>query len=249
MIAADFFAAAEALPLGLLRDVTRGGGLVVVAPHPDDESLGCGGLIAEACGRGIDVQVVVVSDGTGSHPGSKLYPPARLRDLREAETCAAMAALGLPAAAIRFLRLPDRFVPTEGPQADTARDAIVAAAAETSAGAVCVTWHHDPHCDHAATATLVAGIGPRLGAARVLAYPVWGWSVPPDTDVGQAPRGLRIDITRHLVAKAEAIAAHRSQTTNLIDDDPDGFRLAADMLAHFARPFEIFLEVDAEPVH
>ena len=138
-------------------------------------------------------------------------------------------------------------MPTDGPKADAARDAIVAAATETAAGAVCVTWHRDPHCDHAASAALVAGLGPRLGAARVLAYPVWGWSVPSDTDVGLAPRGLRIDITRHLAAKAKAIAAHRSQTTDLIDDDPDGFRLATDMLAHFARPFEIFFEVDPEP--
>jgi len=40
----------------------------------------------------------------------------------------------------------------------------------------------------------------------------------------------------------QAIAAYRSQTTNLIDDDPNGFRLTAEMLENFAQPWEIYLE-------
>ena len=246
MIAADFFAAADALPLASVDDITCGGGLVVVAPHPDDESLGCGGIIAAACMRGIGVRLVVVSDGAGSHPGSRLYPKTKLRALREAETRAAMAELGLGTEAIRFLRLPDRFVPTQGHAADAAQDAIMAAVAEVAAGAICVTWGRDPHCDHAAAAALVAGLAGRLGDVRVRAYPVWGWTLPPDTDVGAAPRGWRVDIAPHLAAKAKAIAAHRSQTTDLIDDDPNGFRLTPDMLERYGRPFELLLDV--EPV-
>lgn len=43
-------------------DVAKGG-VVVFAPHPDDEVFGCGGLVAMLVERGIDIHVVIVSDG------------------------------------------------------------------------------------------------------------------------------------------------------------------------------------------
>ncbi len=244
MRAGDFLTAAEALPFGSLDEICAGGDLVIVAPHPDDESLGCGGLIAAACARGIPVRLVVISDGTGSHAGSQRYPAAKLRALREAETYAAAAELGLSRDAVTFLQLRDRFVPTYGPDADRARCAIVKAAGR--AGAVCVSWLHDPHGDHVATARLVLQAQAALGSARLFFYPIWGWTLPLDTEVGAAPKGLRFDISNFLDAKAAAIAAHRSQVTDLIDDDPNGFRLTDEMLANFARPYEILLAVPRE---
>src|SRR5437762_25173 len=86
----------ESAPYASLETTTQGGPLLVLAPHPDDESLGCGGLIAEACGRGQDVHVVILTDGTGSHPNSRAWPRHRLKALREAEAREAVAALGLP---------------------------------------------------------------------------------------------------------------------------------------------------------
>ena len=246
MRADAFFAAAQALPYAPLHEITRGGGLLVVAPHPDDESLGCGGLIAAACAAQVDVRLIVVSDGVGSHPNSRRYPRDALRELRETETLAAAAALGLDPKAIRFLHLPDRAVPTEGRDAEAAREVIAGSARACAAGAVCVTWQHDPHCDHVAAADLVAR-GAFPSGTRVLAYPVWGWTLAPDTEVGAPPRGLRFDISDRLEAKAAAIAAHRSQTTDLIDDDPTGFRLAPEVLAHFARPYEILLDIEGAP--
>ena len=44
--------------------------LIVVAAHPDDESLGAGGLIAEAAALGVPVTVVVATLGEASHPDS-----------------------------------------------------------------------------------------------------------------------------------------------------------------------------------
>ncbi|MGU3537943.1 PIG-L deacetylase family protein [Methylobacterium sp. A54F] len=243
MQAEAFLAAAEALPLAELDAIARGRGLVVVAPHPDDESLGCGGLIALACVAGLPVRLVVVSDGVGSHPNSRLYPPERLRALREAETREAAAALGLAPQHVRFLRLPDRFVPTTGPDAEAAVAAIVEAVERCEAGTLFVTWRYDPHCDHEASAELAARALARLPGIRLYEYPVWGWSLPPGTEVGDPPRGLRLDVAAAGPAKARAVAAHRSQTTALIADDPDGFRLEPAMLARFAGPFEIFLEV------
>ena len=119
-----FFAAADALPAAGLTEWIGDGGVVIVAPHPDDESLGCGALIAEAVGAGRPVRIVFLSDGTGSHPNSRRYPAARLRALREGEAQAAAAALGLAPAHIEFLRLPDRAVPSSGAEAERACAAI-----------------------------------------------------------------------------------------------------------------------------
>ena len=49
---------------------------------------------------------------------------------------------------------------------------------------------------------------------------------------------------RHLAAKRRAVAAHRSQFTRLIDDDPAGFQLPPELLALAFRPFEVFLAED-----
>ena len=242
MRAAEFLARAGGMPIVTLPALTDGRSIVVVAPHPDDESLGCGGLIAEAGRIGISVRLVVVSDGAGSHPNSPSYPPDRLRELRERETLAATGHLGLDPQHITFLRLPDRAVPRSGPAATRAADTIAGIARDCDAGAVFATWRHDPHCDHEASAEIAASACGRLPGIRCHAYPVWGWTLPADREVDSVARGVRLDVSRHLDAKGRAIAAHLSQTTALIADDPTGFRLTPAMLAHFAGPFETFLE-------
>lgn len=242
MRADALFAALEAAPVVPLDALAGRGGVVVVAPHPDDESLGCGGLLAAACRAGRSVRLVVVSDGCGSHAGSRLFPPARLRALREAETVEAAGTLGLYPEHTRFLRLPDAAVPKEGRAADAAAAAIAAVAREAGASAIFVTWRHDPHCDHEAAAAIVDLARRRLPGIRVHAYPVWGWRLQAETEIGAPGRLLRLDISGEREAKRRAVMAHRSQTTDLIGDDPTGFRLAAEMIDRMCGPFEHFIE-------
>ena len=93
---------------------------MVLSPHPDDETLGAGGLIAEACAEGQDVDVIVVTDGSGSHPRSKQYPRQKLVDLRYSEVHRAGVALGLQPDRVKFLGLPDTMAPKAGPLFDAA---------------------------------------------------------------------------------------------------------------------------------
>lgn len=237
-----FFHGLAAAPTVSLEALTGGRGIVVVAPHPDDESLGCGGLIALARRGGHCVRLVVVSDGCGSHPGSQSYPPPSLRALRERETIDAGSHLGLAPSAIRFLRLPDAGVPARGAVAQGAADAIGAAAAAIDAGTIFVTWRHDPHCDHGAAAAIVDLVRAQRPGIRVLAYPVWGWTLPGDRDIGEPGIGLRLDVSAVQSIKRRAVSAHRSQTTDLIADDPQGFRLADAMIERLCGPFELFVE-------
>ena len=242
MRADAFLAAAERLPLADLDAIVGDFGVVVIAPHPDDESLGCAGLILGAGARGIPVRLIVLSDGIGSHRASSKFPPERLRALRERETLDAAEALCLSSENVTFLRLPDGFVPGEGRDADVAAETVVSIARECAAGTLFVTWAHDPHCDHAAAANIARLARESLPLIRLIEYPIWGWTLPSDTEVGEPPRGSRLDIADHLATKRAAIAAHRSQTTDLIDDDPNGFRLSREMVARFLRPFEVYLE-------
>src|ERR1700746_771451 len=85
----------QALPVGTLTDVIGSKTCLVLAPHPDDESLGCGGLIAACCAAGRPPGVAILTDGCASHPGSCAYPPQRLAAIRKQEVTSAVGHLGL----------------------------------------------------------------------------------------------------------------------------------------------------------
>lgn len=247
MPAADWLRDAEKLPLVGLDALVPEGGVAVLAPHPDDESLGCGGLLAALAEAGRPGRVVVMSDGAGSHPRSRTHPGPVLRDLREAEAREAVRALGTPEPV--FLRWPDGDVPVAGPRFAAAVEAVAGACA--GFGTLAATIDLDPHKDHVATWGIARAVAARTGV-RLLGYPVWSWRhlYPEIAPVEPAalpgpPRGWRLDIAPWLDAKRRAVAAHRSQTTRLIADDPSGFVLNEAVLRVLLRPFELYLEMPA----
>jgi LmbE family N-acetylglucosaminyl deacetylase len=91
--------------------------LLVIAPHPDDETLGAGGLIQEALAEGIDVKVIVVTNGDGQRfaplaikgrvrPRSSDY--VAMGEMRQQETLSAVSHFGLGLQDVIFLGYPDR---------------------------------------------------------------------------------------------------------------------------------------------
>ena len=77
-------------------DLTDCPGLVVVAPHPDDETLGLGATAAHLVASGVDVQVVSVSDGGAAQTGASPLDPTRLEATRRGELLRATRVLGVP---------------------------------------------------------------------------------------------------------------------------------------------------------
>src|SRR5665213_2934225 len=239
--AADIMADFHRLPIADLDTITNGRKVTILAPHADDESLGCGGLIAELTARSQPPVVVIVTDGTGSHPSSVAYPAPRLRELREQEALAAVSILGVPGDHLNFLRVRDTATPTCGPEFYSIVHRVEHLMCRYSSDILCAPWLYDPHGDHEATQIIARAAATRTGA-MLLSYPVWGWLLEDDIQLPDAPIvGWRLNIEKHLELKRRAICAHASQYTNLIDDDPNGFRLPADLLSVFASPYEIFL--------
>lgn len=242
--AGDAIRAMGNLPIVPLEIITNAKPMLILSPHADDETLGCGGLIAAAAAAGHPPFVLILTDGSGSHPNSPSFPPARLKALREQEARSAVGILGLTDGCIGFLGVRDTAAPMEGEHFDAAVAAIISTASSVGAPCIAAPWQYDPHCDHLAAHRMAAAAAARCGV-RHLAYPVWGWTLPPDAQIpGPAPSGVRLDITDHLDVKRRAIAAHASQYGGLINDDPQGFRLPQGLLEIFSRPFETFLTMD-----
>ncbi|WP_022720532.1 PIG-L deacetylase family protein [Rhodopseudomonas sp. B29] len=244
MIVAEYFDAIRRLPMGSLKDLTGGAPCVILSPHPDDESLGTGGLIAAACDAGHRVEIVLITDGGASHPQSPTYPRQRLIELRRAELEQAAELLGLPPDHLHHLGLPDTQAPTEGPPFDAAVHAIAAICIHAGAKSLLVTWDGDPHCDHQATARIAEAVCRQHPQIALWAFPIWGWHLDPAAPLDRPPpEGLRLDISAQHGRKRAAIDAHVSQMTDLIDDDPDGFRFTDQTLAPFVGPYEYYLKV------
>jgi LmbE family N-acetylglucosaminyl deacetylase len=241
--AARVHAGLRKLPSGDLHEQTGGVPLLILAPHPDDETLGCGGLIAHAVATGQPVSVLVLTDGTMSHPNSRAWPAARLRRVREEESRHAASALGLDPAHVEFLGLPDTRAPRDGEAARRAASAIAAHAERVGARALFTTWRHDPHADHLA-ASILGGMAAALTGAVLFEYPVWGWTLPPRRllDAGD-PLGFRLDVADNLAAKRRAIACHRSQLGQVVLDDPAGFVMEQTFVELFTGRWETFLRI------
>ncbi len=232
-------------PLSAPPPVPEEEGFLVLAPHPDDETLGCGALLATAFAQGSRAHVLILSDGARSHPNSRLWPPARLAHLRREEAIEAVRRLGGTREAISFLDYPDCDVPASG-------ERMIAAAGQTlermrtlTLRTLLVTSPADPHCDHLAAARIAREVARRDVGIRLLFYPVWSRRSEQDLSEEGRYRLHRFPAGPHAATKRHALMAHQSQLGGLITDDPSGFALPPDFIETMLVEDEIYLE----PIH
>lgn len=202
---------------------------VVVAPHPDDEILGVAGLMHRLGAA----ELVAVTDGEASHPGSTVYTPARLGALRRTETADALDRLGLGAIPVHHLAQPDGGID---------EDALAGSLTSLlSPGRWCLaTWRGDGHPDHEAVGRAAARACAATGA-RLLEYPIWTWHwAEPGDDRVPWHRARRIPLSpATMAAKAAAIAAFPSQIAPLGPAEADAAIVPPHVVARFARAFEV----------
>ena len=223
------------------RLVLDRGSVVVLAPHADDESLGCGHLLASLWAEGGAAHVICLTDGAASHPASRTHPPTRLRAIRRTELGRAVTRLGGTRADVTFLDFPDAASHRlHGPGADMARS--IGVVLDCIAPATLIAPSPlDPHCDHEAGARAArVAVATRPGM-RLLFYPVWSrWKA--SDRAAPVPEGTAAFAWAggSPGQKRAAIDCHRSQTGAVIHDDPDGFAMPEGFAAFFAEAPELY---------
>lgn len=188
---------------------------LVIAPHPDDETLGAGALIHQAAREGRLAGVAYLTDGSGSHPQSagRGLVCARRRE-------AALALRRLAGSDVATLHLGWRDAYPSGPGdalfARTCRR-LVAWCEGSRVDAIAVTALDEPHCDHRAAAQMARAVErASRRRIRIAEYHVWG--SPPVSSTGAGLRTCAMPAGH----RRQALAAHRSQTSA---SHGPGFRL------------------------
>jgi LmbE family N-acetylglucosaminyl deacetylase len=199
---------------------------VVIAPHPDDETLGAGGLIAAQRRRGVPVLILGVTDGEAAYPNSP-----NLGQVRAKERSKAMAELGVPITSIVRLRMPDSSLSFHEETLEGLIRPLIPADA-----LVLAPWRFDPHPDHEACGRAAERLA-ASGGYILLSYFFWTWhQCTPERLKGLPLRRFVLD--GQMRASREAALMHyNSQLTHNRGEAilPDVTLLPA------RRPFETFL--------
>jgi LmbE family N-acetylglucosaminyl deacetylase len=239
------------------RDVTAeltGGPLLVIAPHPDDETLGCGAAIMRTADADHAVHIVIVCDGRHSHKEAGV-PADRMAEIRRGEVLEACRRMGVPPERVTLLGHEDRHVAASAREAAEGLERIVA---ETNPKVILAPSGIDAHPDHRAIHAIVCRLVERGRIkAPVYEYPVWFWSPgawmtlrdpalrrliqlalrPLRTAVRSRPLLVRTD--GYLERKRHAMDAFESQMRKN-PEHPEWPVLAEDFLASFFRRYELF---------
>ena len=171
--------------------------VLVIAPHPDDEAIGCGGALRLHATSGDPPDRVVCVYLTSGELGLKHLPIAQAHAIREAEATAAAAILGI--AQTHFLRQPDWFLADFIPQtAELLADLLH----QENPELIYLPHAQDNHPDHRATTDILRATGFAPPATRTCEI----WSPLTSFDHVQ-------DITPVMHAKLRAIRAYKSQLT------------------------------------
>jgi LmbE family N-acetylglucosaminyl deacetylase len=203
------------------------GPLVVVAPHPDDETLGAGGLIHTwAVRHELPVVIVAVTDGEAACPEIP-----NLAAVRRGELQAAQHELANTGVDLVHLQLPDGSVSRHQRALAAALSAIT-----PDRATIIAPFEQDGHPDHDAAGRVAREVADRRDAVFAQ-YPIWAWHrATPAIFAAHALGSFMLSPSAQR-AKQSAIRRYRSQ----LNDRPGGAIVPAHVLEYFARPYEVFV--------
>ncbi|MEU0791952.1 bifunctional PIG-L family deacetylase/class I SAM-dependent methyltransferase [Amycolatopsis sp. NPDC005961] len=206
---------------------------LVVAAHPDDETLGASGLLQRLHAAGTAVTLVVATDGEAAFPAAGAAERRELARTRRRELADSLRAQGLSAVEPVWAGLPD-----SGLAAHEDELTEVLRGHADGHDLCLLPWPDDPHPDHRAAARAALAAAPV--PAQCWSYPIWLWHrLRPDDPAIPWSRARALRLTRaEQDAKAAAIATFTSQLKpGPRGEDPI---LPDEVLAHFAGDAEVF---------
>jgi N-acetylglucosamine malate deacetylase 1 len=170
--------------------------VLVLAPHPDDETIGCGGTLCQHIERKDSVEVVFLTSG---ELGLREAPKEEAHRVREAEAHKACAALGI--SKLHFLRLPDWEL---NENTEAALKALTPVLERANPTLIYLPHPQESHPDHAATLplTLESCEKANLTGVKLFTYEVWSPFRTCDSVV---------DISSYMDRKLEALSHYVSQ--------------------------------------
>ena len=214
---------------------STGRSALIIAPHQDDETLGCGGLIALKRLAGTAVWVVFLTDGAAAEKPVPGLDHKDFVDLRKREALQALAVLSVVENSVVFLDIPDATLRNRR-SAEIATERLSSLLATHRPEEVFTPHRHDRHPDHEAAWLITNAAIQRAGLhVDLFQYAVWLlWSAPLFGGLfrGHLTGARALCIRSVQRRKARAINAYASPCATL----PRGF------LAQFCRPFEMFFQ-------
>lgn len=210
--------------------------LVVVSPHPDDEVLACGGLMAATHALGMPVVVISVTDGEACYPGQSAWPPTRLRRIRQQELARALDCLGLPDRDRHALHIDDGAVAGSETALATHLVSLL-----RSDDLVLGPWRLDAHPDHEAVGRACA-IAAASRGCTLREFPVWGWHWldPQDAPQAWAP-ATRFPLGAEVVRRKRAAIMQFSTQLGAVDGLDCAPILPPAVVQRFERDYEVLI--------
>jgi LmbE family N-acetylglucosaminyl deacetylase len=212
--------------------------VIVVAPHPDDEVFGAGGLIQAALRAGVPAEVIAVTDGEGSHPLSKTITAHELALTRRRESARALERLGWRDPLVTSLHIRDGAIGESRDQLASLLTGILVP------GDLCVApWRFDGHPDHDACGEAALQACHDVGAT-LMGYLVWAWhwADPRGADIPWS-HCRRLDLSRRATARKRwSSLAFQSQIRSLGPSEADAAILPLPLLRRFWRSYEVFVD-------
>lgn len=210
---------------------------MVFSPHQDDETIGCGGLIALKRKFNVPVSVIFLTDGRNSHMYSRLEAPQDIVQIRRQEALHALSILGVRPSHTHFLDQVDgslRRLPPK--QQHLFIEQLVQLLLRYQPEELYVPHRKDNHPDHESTYELVqAAIAQTRLQVELFQYPIWlFWEslIIFDLKLHDLKHAFRVETDLVHDQKKQAIAAYQSQHVLL----PPGF------LKQSLLPYELFFK-------
>jgi LmbE family N-acetylglucosaminyl deacetylase len=174
--------------------------VLVIAPHPDDETLAAGGFISIQTSRGVPVELIAVTDGENAYEDG-----LNLATIRQAEQTAALEKLGLQSSNVIRLGLKDSGVASE--ESTLVERLLPLVSKDTH---ILAPWTGDFHPDHEACGRAAQKVARQAGATLTF-YFFWTWHRGTPRLIRDLPlRALDLGVN-HQNAKLKALSQYRSQ--------------------------------------